>query len=477
MPSVFISHATKEDGQFARRLANDLKRSSVEVWIAPESIRPGEDWVDAINRGLKESSHVVVVLTPAAVKSKWVRIETNAAIALERKGRIQIIPLDVKPCEVPPLSSTYQMVSFRRDYEAGLSQLATILGVRVPPPEPVRPRTVKEKPTAWGGLPIWVWGIALVAALVIGGTILSAIPTPVPVAGRATTPAAAVAPTATHVPLIDTPMPKPPPPTPTPMPTRTPTPAETEAPTASPVTEMMVEIPAGEFIMGSDKGDSNEQPVHTVYLDAFYIDKYEVTNAQFAQFLNEQRNQEEGGVTWLDIRHEDCLISQSGEQYRPKSGYEDHPVIEVSWYGAKAYCQWAGKRLPTEAEWEKAARGTDGRTYPWGEGIDCDHAQYGGDECTGQTVPVGSKPKGASPYGALDMVGNVWEWVADWYDSGYYNQSPGRNPLGPDSGEYRVLRGGGWGHAPYHVRSAYRFRSPPVGSRGDFGFRCARGSQ
>jgi len=234
----------------------------------------------------------------------------------------------------------------------------------------------------------------------------------------------------------------------------------------------IVYVPAGEFTMGSDEGDSNEQPVHTVYLDAFYIDKYEVTNAQFALFLSEQGNQEEGGVTWLDIVDLDCLITQSGGQYQPKSGYEDHPVIEVSWHGARAYCQWAGKRLPTEAEWEKAARGTDGRTYPWGEGIDCDHAQYGG--CGGQTVPIGSKPKGASPYGALDMAGNVWEWVADWYDSGYYAASPQSNPEGSTSGDYRVIRGGSWANLEPPLRAALRRRARPAAVRFTVGFRCVR---
>jgi len=138
MHTVFISHAT-QDAQFAHRLADDLRRLGVQVWIAPESIRPGEGWVRAIERGLAESSHVVVVLTPAALESKWVEKETDVAIARERRGRIQVIPLDVEPCEVPLLLSSYQMVSFRRDYEAGLSQLADILGVRVTPPEPALP--------------------------------------------------------------------------------------------------------------------------------------------------------------------------------------------------------------------------------------------------------------------------------------------------------------------------------------------------
>jgi len=235
---------------------------------------------------------------------------------------------------------------------------------------------------------------------------------------------------------------------------------------------VMVHVPAGEFIMGSGGWISNERPMHTVYLDAFYIDKTEATNAQFAQFLNEQGNQEEGGMSWLDIGSKGCLISQSVEQYQPKSGYEDHPVIEVSWYGAKAYCQWASKRLPTEAEWEKAARGTDRRSYPWGEGIDCDHAQYSG--CGDQTVSVGSKPKGASPYGALDMAGNVKEWVADWYDSDYYSLSPSSNPQGPDSGSKKVLRGGSWDESGSIVRSANRYSFRPTYALDDVGFRCAQ---
>jgi formylglycine-generating enzyme required for sulfatase activity len=217
----------------------------------------------------------------------------------------------------------------------------------------------------------------------------------------------------------------------------------------------MVHVPAGEFIMGSDRED-REQPVHTVYLDAFYIDETEVTNAQYRTCV------EAGGC---DAPSDTMLYDDAD--------YAQYPVVYVSWYDADAYCRWAGKRLPTEAEWEKAARGTDGRTYPWGEGIDCDHAQSF--DCHGdEKVPVGSKPKGASPYGALDMAGNVQEWVADWYDSGYYSQSPGRNPPGPDSGKYRVVRGG---RARNSIRSAYRMNLPPGVLRSETGFRCVRGSQ
>jgi formylglycine-generating enzyme required for sulfatase activity len=236
--------------------------------------------------------------------------------------------------------------------------------------------------------------------------------------------------------------------------TRTPVPpTDTPPPSAPPG---MVYVPAGEFIMGSDEGSSDEQPVHTVYLDAFYIDRTEVTNTQYQECVEA----EACGTPSSTIFYDDA-------------DYAQHPVVYVSWNDADAYCRWAGKRLPTEAEWEKAARGTDGRTYPWGEGIDCDRAQY--DECDFGTVPVGSKPKGTSLYGALDMAGNVWEWVADWYDFGYYIRSPDRNPPGPDPGGYRVLRGGSWRDLQWYARCACR--GPSIRRKNnDVGFRCARDS-
>lgn len=224
--------------------------------------------------------------------------------------------------------------------------------------------------------------------------------------------------------------------------------------------------------MGSDEGENDERPVHTVYLDDFYMDKTEVTNAQFAWFLNEQGNQEEDGETWLHIEDDDCLITEVGGQYQPKSGYADHPVIEVTWYGAVAYCEWAGRRLPTEAEWEKAARGVEARTYPWGEEIDHSYANYGG---RGDApVAVGSYPAGASPYGALDMAGNVYEWVLDWYYDYYYRTSPDRDPRGPDAGDFRVLRGGSWVNGEKRVRTTARMNNAPANPLNNVGFRCAR---
>jgi formylglycine-generating enzyme required for sulfatase activity len=238
---------------------------------------------------------------------------------------------------------------------------------------------------------------------------------------------------------------------------------------------VMVEVPAGEFLMGSD-GDPNaladEYPQRAVYLDAFWIDQTEVTNEQFAAFLNEQGNQTEGGVARLDLEDVDSLVERVDGTFRPRSGYVDHPVIEVSWFGAAAYCQWVGKRLPSEAEWEKAARGADARIYPWGDQWDFARANTD-EQGPGRTSPVGSYPSGTSPHGALDMAGNVWEWVADWYDGDHYGQSPDRNPTGPPSGNFRVLRGGAWSRSYVRARSANRNASYPVRGDEGLGFRCA----
>lgn len=214
----------------------------------------------------------------------------------------------------------------------------------------------------------------------------------------------------------------------------------------------MVYVPSGNFLMGSeaDDADNDESPEHMVYLDAFLIYKHEVTNAQYR------------------------LCIAAGECGGDLINYpeDDLPVAFIDWYGANIYCEWADGRLPTEAEWEKAARGTDGRTYPWGEETpSCSLAQYG--DCSEEgTMPVGSFPWGASPYGALDMAGNVWEWMADWYDENYYSLAPSKNPQGPDFGTFRVIRGGSWVNIMWNIRASNRNMDYPQDATNNNGFRC-----
>jgi formylglycine-generating enzyme required for sulfatase activity len=232
---------------------------------------------------------------------------------------------------------------------------------------------------------------------------------------------------------------------------------------------LIVEVPAGDFLMGSTNanvsGDSDEKPQHKVYLDAFLMDRTEVTNAMYAKCVA-------AGACEAPSN----MRSSTRSKYYYDIQYANSPVIYVSWDAAQAYCKWAGGRLPTEAEWEKAARGTDGRVYPWGnEEPNCDRLNYdNGRECIGDTTPVGAYPQGASPYGALDMAGNVWEWVADWYQADYYTNASAQNPQGPSSGQYRVLRGGSWKFSQPLVRAAYRHRYDSAYVGHDAGFRCAR---
>ncbi len=223
----------------------------------------------------------------------------------------------------------------------------------------------------------------------------------------------------------------------------------------------MVLVPAGPFTMGSDSGGAGEKPVHTVTLDAYYIDQYEVTNAAFRQCV-------EAGVC------EAPTTCNNGESTYNDTGKADHPVVCVDWYEAKAYCEWRGAKLPTEAEWEKAARGTDGRTYPWGEEVNCKLANHRGTDgwCVKDTTSVGSYPLGISPYGVYDMAGNVLEWVQSIYGHYPYEAEDGREYLGGIT--KRVTRGGSWYNNDYNTRTTLRGSTDPDNTSYLLGFRCVR---
>jgi serine/threonine protein kinase len=231
----------------------------------------------------------------------------------------------------------------------------------------------------------------------------------------------------------------------------------------SPIDGMeLVFVPAGDFLMGSTEeiGYANEHPQHTVYLDGYWIDKTEVTNGMYAKCVEDSICTAPSSKTSL-----------THESYFGNPTFNLYPVINVSWDQASNYCQWAGRALPTEAQWEKAARGVEGRIYPWGNTIlNQSMANY----WTRDTVQVANYPEGASPYGVLDMAGNVWEWVADWYGENYYTESPRENPTGPITGDYHVVKGGSFYHNETYIRSALRSLYLSTTSQPYIGFRCAQ---
>lgn len=387
---VFISHA-HEDDEFAHRLARDLRAAGWSVWIAPDSILPGETWVEAINRGLDESSYFLLVLTPAAAASPWVNTETNVAISLEHQRRMRFVPLDVAPAHPPPLWTAYQNVPFRNDYARGLEHLLDRLNGR--PPRRSGERSAKVM---------------------------------------------------------------------------------TEHDSAKVFSDRrlhdrsrieMIRVPAGEFTFGAVEPDRrHELSQRVVSLTEFWLSRTPVTNAQFVRFVEATNyrttaEQEGHARAWIGGRWLDVEKAYWRRPEGPRSGIDSrlhHPVVCVSWFDAQAFCEWAGLRLPSEKEWEKAARGTDGRSYPWGNAPPSeDRANFA--MCRGMTSPVGEySPTGDSPYGITDMAGNVWEWTASWLDTSQHT---------------RVVRGGAWLSDERNLRATFRVDVDPIMRLNTLGFR------
>lgn len=477
---VFVSHA-HEDAGLAHRLAADLQANGWRAWLAPDSIRPGEKWVEAIERGLEESGAFVVLLTPAAVGSRWVKTETDLAIELEHRDVLQFIPVEVEACRVPLVWNTYQRISFIGKYEDGLTSLLKALQrpLAHPPPEAgkfLRVNLLHSDPATHAAT-------ARTQAAALRANLLHPDPATRAEAARALARLGAAdaetvaallrlypddpADAARHAAL------------------------EALLALGRHADVGMVLVPAGEFLMGSADDDreaeKDERPQQRVYLPAYALDRTPVTNAQYRRFIaaggygNPAYWKEAAAAgRWKDGAYLD-YYQDNKPQTEPRLwkdsrfNGDQQPVVGISWYEALAYARWAGKRLPTEAEWEKAASWAEGQggggargqgrklRYPWGDEWDakrCNTKEAG----PGRTTPVGAyspalHPElvegGDSPYGAADMAGNVFEWCSSAYRGYPYDPNDGREELGGgDVG--RVLRGGSWYTDRKWVRCAFR---------------------
>ena len=413
---VFISHAHQDVG-FARQLTSDLHRHGYSTWLAPDSIRPGEKWAEAIQRGLQESVIFVVVLTPSGVASRWVQTETNIAIELEHKGMMRFVPLQVQPCEVPLLWTAYQHVPFG-SYESGLQQLLQRLADDKPDTlqEARREQFKRDQEARRQIMEDTQRKIAML--------LQSDVPF---------TPSSQRGDISFEHYLGSTE-----------------TETKTEVRVHPKTGKEMMRVLAGEFLYGQKK--------EKMYLPEYWIDKTPVTNAEYKRFLDANPQHP---VPYIDL-----AVFTHKEPARPyiwdektrsfPRGKAAHPVVLVSWHDANAYAEWAGKRLPTEEEWEKAARGTNGREYPWGNKEPTPEQCNFGNNMDG-TTPVGRySPQGDSPYGCADMSGNVWEWTGPWSD---------------DSKSSPAMRGGAWHLSGGRVRVLARVADTPNTSSSAIGFR------
>jgi len=246
---------------------------------------------------------------------------------------------------------------------------------------------------------------------------------------------------------------------------------------AEEIENSLILIPGGTFTMGNEKRAPDERPTHKVYLDAYYISKYEVTNAEYYEFWRSlQTNNSKNTQELIQHTPENfTYLPHIGDWPERATKFPNHPVVGVSWHDAKAYAEWKDMRLPTEAEWEKAARGYSDRTWPWGNAIKpYANTSDKNDGYENRIAPVGSFPKGKSYFGVMDMAGNVWEWTADWYSDVYYFHSPKKNPTGPTVGSWRVIRGGSWIDTLPRCSTTFRYYFYPTLKTSSVGFRVAK---
>ena len=486
MSDIFISYAT-EDLDRIRSLAAALQAQGWSVFY-DRTIPNGKTWRDVLGKSLRDSRCVVVAWSTVSIESTWVQEEAD-----EGRERGILHPVFIDPVNAPLGFRAFQAANLvgwnarnpSPEFDRFLRDLEGTLG----PPRPGTPQPpLAETPPQKEAQPsarednhsqrYILIGVGLLFAVGVLAAIFSQSQGPPPAPAppivksdesspkqnQETTPPSPPAP-------IEKPSPSTvkEPSTATPKVRTKPTKLQPIAGQAKNITGKdgapMVLIPAGEFWMGSpdNEGQEDEHQRHRVYLDTYSMDKFEVPVSRYAEFLRSTGRQAPG--FWDQVN--------TGQ-------HSNLPVVGVDWHDAEAYCHWAGKRLPTEAEWEKGARGMDGRVYPWGNEQPTPRlANFGkmhnqGNLYDESLAPVESYEAGKSPYELHNMAGNAWEWTADWYDGHFYGQSPQRNPTGPPSGTDKIIRGGSWFHIAADLRSANRFGVTPTNRFDSIGFRCAQ---
>jgi formylglycine-generating enzyme required for sulfatase activity len=441
---VFISHARVKDDSTDFKInrkvvdiiCSALKSEDINYWIDYQYIYGGDKLPEEIKKAIKKSKVMILIVSSEADKSKWVKREVYYADNLD----LYIVPFSIRePCPEEDfeffLSDRVWIYSSTTPSKSDLDKLIKAVRRHLEKKEPGKPADIIKKPPATAKEKIQE-----------SGEIPEDLPDVKLIAQRVYKNERGL----------------------------------WEADYGDGI--IMVYIPAGEFIMGSNYYN-NQKPLHTVYLDGYWMGKYEMTVKQFGIFI-----EDEGYITIAE-KQGWSITNMTGEKWEREKiitwknpGFkqdDNHPVVCISWDEAVKYCKWLSNKrglsfkLPTEAQWEKAVRGTDGRKYPWGE-------QEPNDKLAnflnniGKTTPVGSYPDGASPFGLLDMAGNVWEWCSDWYRIDYYKESSSKNPTGPDSGSKRVQRSGSWNYDTGYLRCAFRGKGTPDYPFNYVGFRLCK---
>jgi len=445
-PRIFVSHS-HQDNTFGFQLVADLRAAigadEDTVWYdARGGLHGGDAWWRTIEAEITARPVFIVVLSPDAVASPWVNDEIDLAWRQKNTptGKL-IIPLLLRPCDVRPSLQTLHITSFvaPRPYTDALAELLATLKLppsTSPPLKPSPPLVVPARPSRLSRRQVLVGSGVATGLVVVGG--VAWLARPGQGSGTSVTLPTSLAPLGFVL--------------------------NTKGSTKY-IVPPLVSVPAGAFLMGSNSAKDpeaapGEEPQSSLTLGAFQIAKYPVTVVEYAAFVQQ---------TGHSAPPSDANPTWTSQQQTP-----DHPIVSVSWYDAKAYAAWLAQltgqpwRLPTEAEWEKAARGTDGRVYPWGNQWDKTRANTS-DSGPGATTLVGRYPSGASPYGAQDIAGNVWEWCSSLFKPYPYSQSDGRE--NQDSSENRVLRGGSWDDDPRFARVAFRSPGGPAGVYVNLGFR------